>query len=143
MGTEPLCPAAGEHCDAGVTNRLAGAEVANETAFIQRPHPEPGGFVINRPQAHDDCAHTRNLERAPKTKNALASPDTSETRVTCGEDCPFDTVEVERHNLLGCENAIIGAWRRAASTIRTSQRQPGQRERALDRQRGRAGSRTG
>src|SRR5262249_28710558 len=88
-----------------------------------------GRLVIDRPEAHDHCSRTGDLERASQSEDSLTCPNRTEPRVACRENNPFGTLKVEADDFFGSEDRIADSSSRR--TVGAGECQSGKQERIL------------
>ena len=79
----------------------------NQPGSIQGNHPLAGGFVLHRPEAHDDCPDAGHLEGTPHPEHALARRRLSDTGVACRQDRPLGPLQIQRRHLFRRQDARI------------------------------------
>src|SRR5258706_6798409 len=81
-------PTLGENLQARGAHRFPGVLPLQKVLAVQRSHPQPCGFVLDRPQAHNHSLGSGHLERPPQAKYALSNFDFTHSSVAGRQNCP-------------------------------------------------------
>ena len=84
-----------KHGQCSLAGRRRGVQIASESTLVQRAHPLARGFIINRPQAHDQRSCPSNPKRPPETEDALPDSYLTNASITGREYYPLRVTKVE------------------------------------------------
>jgi CRP-like cAMP-binding protein len=113
MGAFAFGTAFGEQGARGIPYRVRRGGVMAEALIVELVHELTRRLIIDRPQGHDDGVGSGYAEGALKAEDAFSVAEFAVAGVAGGENCPIDSAEIERGDLLrgedGLRRAVVAA----------------------------------